>query len=326
MSALGVSVIISAFNYKTFIDRAIASALSQSAKPLEVIVVDDGSTDGTADHVERGHAGLPVRVIRQANQGQLSAFVTGVRAARGEIIAFLDPDDTWAPHKLATCLDAYRMHPDVNFVCSNLRFEGLRSGCYFRKEATRWVGPSVLLGLYAPLWLGAVTSSITLRRTLAERLLDIPAELLPFGKVGADTWLAGGADILDGRKFFINQPLVNYHFHGNNDSLGNSRPDKRVRMRLNEARIISFYRMRAGIPIEMDDYLLPCAKYEFRAKPHPSVFEWHAYSGIIKRTDLPWNKQFELRWALTRHFYKQHWRRRTGRALPDEAIIRAAAD
>lgn len=90
-----VSVIIPAYNAAGFIHHAIESALAQTHRPLEVIVVDDGSSDDTAAVAAR----YPVRVIRQANGGPGSARNTGVQAARGEWIALLDHDDTWAPDK-----------------------------------------------------------------------------------------------------------------------------------------------------------------------------------------------------------------------------------
>lgn len=90
-----VSVIIPAYNAAGFIHHAIESALAQTHRPLEVIVVDDGSSDDTAAVAAR----YPVQVIRQANGGPGSARNAGVRAARGEWIALLDHDDTWAPDK-----------------------------------------------------------------------------------------------------------------------------------------------------------------------------------------------------------------------------------
>lgn len=92
-----VSVVIPAYNSQAFVHRSIESALQQTHHPLEIIVVDDGSTDGTADVAGR----YPVTVLRQRNGGPAGARNTGVQAASGEWIAFLDHDDTWFPHKTA---------------------------------------------------------------------------------------------------------------------------------------------------------------------------------------------------------------------------------
>ncbi len=93
------SVIIPAFNREATIGRAIESVLAQTHAPLELIVVDDGSTDRTAD-VARGY-GPQVSVIRQPNGGPGAARNAGIRAAVGAIVAFLDSDDAWHPDKLA---------------------------------------------------------------------------------------------------------------------------------------------------------------------------------------------------------------------------------
>jgi len=107
-----VSVVITAYNAAAFLHRAIESALGQTHRPLEIIVVDDGSTDETASVAAR----YPVKVIRQANGGPGSARNTGILAARGEWIALLDHDDTWFPDK--TRLQLERATEGVSAVFS----------------------------------------------------------------------------------------------------------------------------------------------------------------------------------------------------------------
>lgn len=110
-----VSVVIPAFNAEETIDDAIASALGQRVDDIEVIVVDDGSTDLTVDAARaRGDARL--RVIRHdGNLGAAAARNSGVAAARGKLIAFLDTDDRWFVDKLGTQVEllARRTEPDV---------------------------------------------------------------------------------------------------------------------------------------------------------------------------------------------------------------------
>lgn len=97
-----VSVVIPAFNAARWIDRTIASALAQTHRALEVIVVDDGSSDDTADLVARVAAQeARVRLIRQPNGGVARARNAGIDAAHGAFIAPLDADDLWAPDKIA---------------------------------------------------------------------------------------------------------------------------------------------------------------------------------------------------------------------------------
>ncbi len=92
---MDVSVVIPAYNSAKWIGAAIESSLAQTHRPREVIVVDDGSQDDTADVVRR----YPVTLIQQANQRIAAARNTGIRAASGDVIALLDADDEWYPAK-----------------------------------------------------------------------------------------------------------------------------------------------------------------------------------------------------------------------------------
>ena len=93
-----VSVVIPAFNGERLIGRTIESALAQTYSNVEIIVVDDGSTDATQEVVRR--FGDRVRYLRQPNQGGAAARNQGISAARGDWVAFLDQDDLWLPEKL----------------------------------------------------------------------------------------------------------------------------------------------------------------------------------------------------------------------------------
>jgi glycosyltransferase involved in cell wall biosynthesis len=109
-----ISVIIPAYNYGRFVREAIDSALAQTYPALEVIVVDDGSTDDTAQ-ILVGY-GDRIRVIRQQNQGVAAARNAGIAAARGEYLAFLDSDDVWKPRKLEHDIVRFKADPDLGLV------------------------------------------------------------------------------------------------------------------------------------------------------------------------------------------------------------------
>jgi glycosyltransferase involved in cell wall biosynthesis len=97
-----VSVVIPAYNAARWIEETLQSVFAQDYPDYEVIVVDDGSTDNTAEVVAR----FPqVRCIRKPNGGQASARNVGIRAAQGQYIAFLDADDVWRPEKLRVQMD-----------------------------------------------------------------------------------------------------------------------------------------------------------------------------------------------------------------------------
>ncbi len=106
-----VSVVIPCFDAAPYIRDALDSVLAQSHSPIEVVVVDDGSSDESANIAES--YGSPVRVIRQLNQGESVARNRGLDEARGDWIAFLDADDKWVPSKLKLQLEA----ADQSTVC-----------------------------------------------------------------------------------------------------------------------------------------------------------------------------------------------------------------
>lgn len=113
-----VSVIIPCYNQAAFLRDAIESALHQIHSPVEVIVVDDGSTDHTASVV----ADYPsVRYVRQANSGAPIARNAGLRESLGELVIFLDADDRLLPPAAATGIEALKTHPAWAFVTGHVR-------------------------------------------------------------------------------------------------------------------------------------------------------------------------------------------------------------
>ncbi|UKO99615.1 glycosyltransferase family 2 protein [Nostoc sp. UHCC 0870] len=104
-----VSVIISNYNYARYLSRAINSVLSQTYSDIELVIVDDGSSDDSRDVITQIQAQAPdkIKAIFQANQGQGGAFNAGFEAASGEIIAFLDADDVWQPHKIQRIVEVF---------------------------------------------------------------------------------------------------------------------------------------------------------------------------------------------------------------------------
>ena len=97
---LVASVVVPTYNYGRFIREAVDSALAQTVQPVEVIVVDDGSTDDTPQQMAAYTHDPRVRYLRQENRGLSAARNAGIRAARSEFVAFLDADDRWKPEKL----------------------------------------------------------------------------------------------------------------------------------------------------------------------------------------------------------------------------------
>jgi glycosyltransferase involved in cell wall biosynthesis len=111
-----VSVVIPSYNYGRFVTEAVDSAINQTYRPLEVIVVDDGSTDDTrqrlAPYLDR------IRYVYQANKGLSAARNTGIRHAQGQWVAFLDADDVWHPDKIGVQLGVAGIDATVGLVGS----------------------------------------------------------------------------------------------------------------------------------------------------------------------------------------------------------------
>jgi len=115
-----VSVVIPTYNRCGYLQQAIESVLSQVYGDFEVIVVDDGSTDGTA-RVVAGFDDGRVRYLYQPNAGRSAARNRGIEVARGMYLAFLDDDDLYLPHKLACQVAFLESHPEIDLVSAGVR-------------------------------------------------------------------------------------------------------------------------------------------------------------------------------------------------------------
>ena len=114
-----VSVVVATYNMGRFLPEAVRSALGQTYSNVEVIIVDDGSSDDTPAIVTQWRDEVRVRVHRQSNQGQTSAKNKGIELSRGSYLGFLDADDVWLPDKLARQMPLFAGRPQVGVVYSD---------------------------------------------------------------------------------------------------------------------------------------------------------------------------------------------------------------
>jgi glycosyltransferase involved in cell wall biosynthesis len=223
------SVLIDTYNHERFIEQAIVSVLEQdfSAAEREIIVVDDGSTDRTPKIVRTFEP--RVRLLHKKNGGQASAFNAGIPECKGEIVAFLDGDDWWAPGKLRRIAEIFAAEPAVGFVGhgiietfadrtervhapeknERLRLDSLAAARVFRLRKS---------------YLG--TSRMALRTQLARKILPVPEALV----IQADEYLFTLAAAMS-EIIILQEALTHYCIHGGNLFLSAGNKGKSLRQK-----------------------------------------------------------------------------------------------
>jgi len=131
-----VSVIMPVCNGESYVDQALQSVFKDLYRPIEVIAVDDGSSDNTARIIGRYGE---VRYVYQDNGGVASARNKGIALSRGEIIAFMDCDDIWQPGRLTATVRFFQEHPDTGYVLAK-QMMFVEPGC----DIPPWVKPQWL--------------------------------------------------------------------------------------------------------------------------------------------------------------------------------------
>jgi glycosyltransferase involved in cell wall biosynthesis len=142
---MSIAVVIPTYNFGRFLAAAIDGALAQSVRPDEVVVIDDGSTDETADVVSRF---AEVRYVKQGNMGVCVARNRGVASTSSDYIAFLDADDIWEPTKLERQMEKFRSDAQVGLVhCGMSEFDSDTGEIIsFRLEGLEgWIADELLL-------------------------------------------------------------------------------------------------------------------------------------------------------------------------------------
>jgi glycosyltransferase involved in cell wall biosynthesis len=179
-----VSIIIPVYNSAAYVADALRSALAQDYENKEVIVVDDGSTDSTAEILKSFQD--QIVVLGQKNAGPGAARNRGIRHAKGVYIAFLDADDYWAPGKLRLQVEYLEQHPDIGAVYSRWarwypRYDGkfccpsfpsLNQAPPLAAEDSGWIYTNLLFDSCL------LTSTVVLRRSITERVGAFNEELL----------------------------------------------------------------------------------------------------------------------------------------------------
>jgi glycosyltransferase involved in cell wall biosynthesis len=222
-----VSVIINNYNYGHFIERAIDSVLVQTMNKddMEVIVIDDGSTDDTQLRLKQYDG--RIICIKKSNGGQASAFNSGVKHARGEIIAMLDSDDYWAPDKLEIAADYFRKNNSIDIFYHNLQIVdayGSNVRPYFTDIPDSSAPEKIdiagflngLLKDFPP------TSGMVFRKSCLDRIMPVPEHY----DICADTYLHYFSYLNAREILFVPDMHGYYRMHGKNNFLNGDEINK----------------------------------------------------------------------------------------------------
>ncbi len=267
------SVVIPLYNGRDKVRKAVEGALAQTVPPLEVIVADDGSTDGGAGEF----ADSRVRVIRQANAGVSAARNRGVAEAKGEYIAFLDADDWWEPGFLAEIAGMIDAYPGCGIYCTGYRIH--RPNGTFEND--RSIMQRGVIDHYFRVAFSANvcwTSACVIPRRVC------------IGVGGFPEGMRRGQDLYMWTKVALRYPvcysparLSNYNLVGG----GNSRKGYRL-----EAREYSFMALRREGDDDLDEYL---ARYEIGLGILQSVNGYTARARKVER-ETAFTRRYRLGW------------------------------
>lgn len=206
-----ISVFVNSYNYAAFIGQALDSVFDQTLAADEVVIVDDGSTDGSCAIIQSYADRYPqIKFIRKENGGQLSSFNAGIKAVTGDLVFFLDSDDAWKPEYLERITAIYRSQ-STDFVFCALQNFGVEDGLRRTYKRSIDLGFTAALTYFMKVYIGGQTSSLSARRTLLDKIYPVPFE--NDWRVSADFSLVAGASLAGARKYYCAEPLVYYRMH-----------------------------------------------------------------------------------------------------------------
>ncbi len=287
----------------TFVIEAVESALAQSRRAVQVIVVDDGSTDGSESLLrERFGDDERVTLLTGSNGGQLSAFQRGVDEVRAEVICFLDSDDRWEPDYLARLGELYDARKDIDFVFSDLQlFDQQDRVMKFHDRAVD-LGYTAISTYVLTQWYGAPTSALSMRASWARQALDLPEAFQRTWRLSADNCLVFGCSVLGAHKYYLPTGCVGYRIHGKNGWWSNQSPRIEYVNKMTSSALIRHYADRVGMGPECIEF----SKLEFMTKPHPTWSETKRYVRLVMmRRVSPWRK-----WERAMTIFLRGWKLR----------------
>jgi glycosyltransferase involved in cell wall biosynthesis len=210
-----VSIIITNYNYGSFLKRAIDSALNQTYSHIEIVVVDDGSTDNSHEII-RSFDDRLIPIFKE-NGGQASAFNAGFLNSRGEIICFLDADDQFTSEKIEEIVNIFRTHQEIGWCFNALKQINSSTdetlaimAPHGSSSVMDWRKSMIEQGERPPF--APATSALSFRRETLAKILPMPEVE---GILLSDNYIKFAAVSLK-QGFYLNRPLSIMSIHGNN--------------------------------------------------------------------------------------------------------------
>ncbi len=237
-----VSIIINNFNYASFLSEAVESALKQDYESIEVVLVDDGSTDESRQIIAQyGDRLIPVL---KENGGQASTFNAGFAVSKGDIICLLDSDDVFVPEKITEIVQLFEDRPDIDWCFHAVTLVDKRTGKFLgvsEERGTRECDFRQGMKQGRLSFLAPPTSGLCFRRSLMKQILPMTETL----KRGADRYLVAIAPALS-KGFYLDKPLTIQGIHQNN---GNTlqEGEKYAKRRAYKALTVAYF-MRLQLP------------------------------------------------------------------------------
>lgn len=219
-----VSVIINNYNYGHFLCEAIDSVLNQTYPYIEIVVVDDGSTDNSREIISSYQEKI-ISVLKE-NGGQASAFNAGFAASRGDIIFMLDSDDIFVPEKVAEVVNIFEHYQDIGWCFNRLRFVDAKTNTFIKLSSE---SGSRLCDLRTDIKNGKMsfnapaTSGLCFKRSLLQMILPMPEIII----ITSDNYLKVAAVALS-KGYFLDKQLSFLRLHNNNNytARGNNQSGK----------------------------------------------------------------------------------------------------
>ncbi len=301
------SVLINNYNYAPYVAEAIQSVVNQTNVPDELIIVDDGSSDGSVEVIRKHIADIPyAKLIVTKNKGQLSAVNEGIMASTGDLLFFLDSDDCYNPEHIDNCLNVFNDKPHIGFIYTSHERIGKDQSVHHTFSQSRQLGVCVLTTRFHHAYLGSITSTMAIKRKYLTPLFPINETFYTTWKTRADSVLTWGAGLTGACKYFLKEPSVLYRIHKTNHFTGtfkNTLYDQ-ISYNLASEQIINHMWQK----LNYSNLLAYSSLLEFSSIERPTAGELRGYIKLFEMAGLPLRKRTSLAFRL----YKKYRKNRRG--------------